>query len=167
MALESKLLPGQGEQRSKSLQPHVTPAGDSPQLLDAIRETCTTLGIDHDLAECIAAGAQARMRTALTIDGITGAVRSVHPDVRVNVTFSVHRSWLDFLSNHTRTLPQAQEIAAAIVAEYGGSVAVTPLPESTVCDGAVKVTLASGDLGTTDVDIFYGKGVPQACSSAS
>jgi hypothetical protein len=96
---------------------------------------------------------------------IEALVRSVHPDVRVNVTFSVHRSWLDFLSNHTRTLPQAEEIAAAIIAEYGGSVAVTPLPESTACDGAVKVTLASGDLGTTDVDIFYGKGVPPCSAS--
>ena len=95
---------------------------------------------------------------ATVLTDVARVIRSVHPDAKVDVTISVLDSWLDYLAKHARTLPQAQEIAAALIAEYGGSVEVIPLPNSGVCDGAVTVTLASGDLGTTKVDIFYGEG---------
>ena len=159
MAVMKELLIGQDEQRSNN--PQDCTAIEAPKatsVMDAIRMACANLGIDHDVAECIAAGTQARMRTALSIDGITGVVRSVYPDAKIHVTFDVHRSWLSGGLLHNPTLAQAQEVAAAIVAEHGGNVEVHYYDDCRSADGGVQVTLQDDDLTRVRACIYFGKG---------
>ena len=62
MAVMKELLIGQDEQRSNNpIDCTVVEAPKATSVMDAIRMACANLGIDHDVAECIAAGTQARM----------------------------------------------------------------------------------------------------------
>ena len=154
METTEKLPVGQDEERGKDPQEFTT------SLAEAVRMTCLAQGIDHDLAECVVSGVEARMRTALSIDGITGAVRSVYPDAKIHVTFDVHRSWLSGGLLHNPTLAQAQEVAAIIANGHGGSVEVHHYDDCSSADGGVQVTLQDDDLTRVRACIYFGKGVP-------
>lgn len=71
-------------------------------------------------------------------------VRTVEPEASTQRFLSVYEPW-----PHRRTLAEAQKVAAAIVAEYGGSVETVRFSISPR-EGCVKVTACG-----TDISIYF------------
>lgn len=122
------------------------PSNQSPDytaltLQDAIRLSCYANRIDHDVAESIVGGVFARYRPKPDFESI---VRSVEPNARTQRFLSVYYPW-----PHRRTLAEAQRVAAALVAEYGGSVEMVRFSGS-LRGGYVKVTACG-----TEINIYF------------
>lgn len=71
-------------------------------------------------------------------------VRSVEPEASTQRFLSVYEPW-----PRRRTLAEAQRVAAALVAEYGGSVETMRFSKSPM-EGCVKVTACG-----TDISIYF------------
>jgi hypothetical protein len=85
-------------------------------------------------------------------------VRSVDPGASTKRFFSVYPDWKR--GKASRTLAQAQEIAAAIVAEFGGSVEVVRF-EKHPGQGTVDV-----DTCATHINVFYDSEEAPPCSAS-
>lgn len=109
-------------------------------LQDAIRLSCYANRIDHDVAESIVGGVLARYRPKPDLESI---IRSVEPEARTQRFLSVYEPW------PRRTLAEAQKVAAAIVAEFGGSVETMRFSNSPM-EGCVKVTACG-----TEINIYF------------
>ncbi|HHX27954.1 MAG TPA: hypothetical protein GX716_02970 [Firmicutes bacterium] len=112
------------------------PSNQSPNdtaltLQDAIRLSCYANRINHDVAESIVGGVFARYQPKPDLEDI---VRTVEPEASTQRFVSVYYPW-----PHRRTLAEAQKVAAAIVAEYGGSVKTVRFSNSPK-EGCVEVT---------------------------
>jgi len=121
------------------------PSNQSPNdtaltLQDAIRLSCYANRIDHDVAESIVGGVFARYRPKPDLESI---IRSVEPEARTQRFLSVYEPW------PRRTLAEAQRVAAAIVAEFGGSVETIRFRRSPK-EGCVKVTACG-----TEINIYF------------
>jgi len=81
-------------------------------------------------------------------------VRTVEPEASTRRFMSVYYPW-----PHRRTLAEAQEVAAAIVAEYGGSVETMRYSKSPK-EGCVKVTACG-----TQINIYFEDVVQSSQSS--
>jgi hypothetical protein len=122
------------------------PSNQSPNdtaltLQDAIRLSCYANRIDHDVAESIVGGVFARYRPKPDLEDI---VRTVEPEASTQRFLSVYEPW-----PRRRTLAEAQRVAAALVAEYGGSVETMRFSKSPK-EGCVKVTACG-----TEISIYF------------
>lgn len=108
-----------------------SPNDTTTNLADAIRLSCYANRIDHDVAESIVGGVFARYRPKPDFESI---IHTVEPEASTQQFLSVYEPW-----PHRRTLAEAQKVAAAIVAEYGGSVETMRFSKSPK-EGCVEVT---------------------------
>ena len=122
------------------------PSNQSPNdtaltLQDAIRLSCYANRIDHDVAESIVGGVFARYRPKPALEDV---IRTIEPEANTQRFVTVYYPW-----PHRRTLAEAQRVAAAIVAEFGGSVETVRFSSSPK-EGCVKVTACG-----TDISIYF------------
>lgn len=122
------------------------PSNQSPNdtaltLQDAIRLSCYANRIDHDVAESIVGGVFARYRPKPDFESI---IHTIEPEASTQRFLSVYEPW-----PRRRTLAEAQRVAAALVAEYGGSVETMRFSKSPK-EGCVKVTACD-----TDISIYF------------
>jgi hypothetical protein len=130
---------------------------------EAVRVACAAQRIDHDVAECVVAGTVARLRTVLSFADVEAAIRSVLPDAYVTRQLNVHPAHYCGNRKDYATLAQAQEAAAAVIAEYGGTVDVRHYDEDRKGDalGDVQVTTHGIEIGI----FFFSEEVPPCSAS--
>lgn len=115
------------------------------QALEAIRRGLGMSGIEHDDWDFIANNVLDSLKQAgLMKPDFESIVRSVEPEAGTRRFMSVYYPW-----PHRRTLAEAQKVAAALVAEYGGSVATMRFSTSPK-EGCVKVTACG-----TEINIYF------------
>lgn len=113
--------------------------------LDAIRRGLFAAGVEHDHWERFADRILWSLKEAgLLKPALEDIVRTVEPEARTRRFMSVYYPW-----PHRRTLAEAQEVAAAIVAEYGGRVETMRFSKSPK-EGCVKVTACG-----TQINIYF------------
>lgn len=122
---DKKAAPAQ-EQPSNQL-----PNDTALTLQDAIRLSCYANRINHDVAESIVGGVFARYQPKPDLESI---IHTVEPEASTQRFMSVYYPW-----PHRRTLAEARRVAAALVAEYGGSVETVRFSMSPK-EGCVEVT---------------------------
>ena len=104
-----------------------------------------TSGIEHDDWDFIAHKVMDSLKEAgLLKPDFESIVQSVEPNARTQRFLSVYYPW-----PHRRTLAEAQKVAAAIVAEFGGSVDTVRFSKSPK-EGCVKVTACG-----TEINIYF------------
>jgi len=102
-------------------------------------------GIEHDDWDFIGNKVLASLKEAgLLKPDLESIIRSVEPEASAQRFLSVYEPW----PRH-RTLAEAQKVAAAIVAEYGGSVKTVRFSKSPK-EGCVKVTACG-----TEINIYF------------
>jgi len=102
-------------------------------------------GVEHDDWDFIGNKVLASLKEAgLLKPDLESIIRSVEPEASAQRFLSVYEPW----PRH-RTLAEAQKVAAAIVAEYGGSVKTVRFSKSPK-EGCVKVTACG-----TEINIYF------------
>lgn len=145
MELESKLLPGQKEQPCNQSPNSTALSTVEQQALEAIRRGLGMSGIEHDDWDFIAHKVRDSLKEAgLLKPDLESIIRSVEPEASTQRFLSVYEPW-----PRRRTLAEAQKVAAAIVAEFGGSVETVRFSNSPK-EGAVRVTACG-----TEISIYF------------
>ena len=115
------------------------------QALEAIRRGLFAAGVEHDHLERFADRILWSLKEArLLKPDLEDIIRTVEPEARTRRFMSVYYPW-----PRRRTLAEAQRVAAAIVAEYGGSVETMRFSLSPK-EGCIKV-IACG----TEISIYF------------
>jgi hypothetical protein len=139
-----KAAPAQ-EQPSNQLPNSTAEQTVEQQVLEAIRRGLFAAGVEHDHWERFADRILWSLKEAgLLKPDLESIVRTVEPEARTRRFMSVYYPW-----PHRRTLAEAQRVAAALVAEYGGSVETMRFSKSPK-EGAVRVTACG-----TDISIYF------------
>ena len=112
---------------------------------EAIRRGLGISGIEHDDWDFIAQRVFDSLKAAgLLKPDLEDIIRTIEPEARTQRFLSVYEPW-----PHRRTLAEAQRVAAAIVAEFGGSVETVRFSKSPK-EGCVKVTACG-----TEINIYF------------
>jgi hypothetical protein len=123
------------------------PSNQSPDYtaFEAIRKGLGMSGIEHDDWDFIAHKVRDSLKEAgLLKPDLEDIVRTVEPEASTERFVSVYHPW-----PHRRTLAEAQKVAAAIVAEFGGSVETVRFSMSPK-EGSVEVTACG-----TEISIYF------------
>lgn len=123
------------------------PCNQSPDYtaFEAIRKGLGISGIEHDQWDFIGNKVMDSLKEAgLLNPDLEDIVRTVEPEASTQRFLSVYEPW-----PRRRTLAEAQRVAAALVAEYGGSVETMRFSKSPK-EGCVKVTACG-----TDISIYF------------
>jgi len=134
------------EERPENPSPNSTAEQTVEQeALEAIRRGLFAAGVEHDHWERFADRILWSLKEAgLLQPDFESIVRSVEPNARTQRFLSVYYPW-----PRRRTLAEAQKVAAAIVAEYGGRVETMRFSKSPK-EGCVEVTACG-----TEISIYF------------
>jgi hypothetical protein len=138
----------------KLLPAEEQPCNQSPDYtaFEAIRKGLGISGIEHDQWDFIGNKVMDSLKEAgLLKPDLEDIIRTIEPEASTQRFMSVYYPW-----PHRRTLAEAQKVAAAIVAEFGGSVETMRFSKSPK-EGCVKVTAC----GTVISIYFEDKGASQ------
>lgn len=114
------------------------------QALEAIRRGLFAAGVEHDHWERFADRILWSLKEAgLLKPDLEDIIRTIEPEASTQRRLIVYEPW------PRRTLAEAQKVAAAIVAEFGGSVETMRFSNSPM-EGCVKVTACG-----TDISIYF------------
>ena len=147
MAAMKEALLGQEERLGNNPQDCTTSS-----VAEAVRMTCHSLGIDHDVADTVVGGVIARLRTAVTFQDVEALVSSVLPWSHFGREVSVYPTYSYMPGAHPTSLAEAEEAAAAIIAQYGGSVTVRHYEDVSKCWAIGSVRIETHGI---DVTIFF------------
>ena len=138
-----KVAPAQEQPNDHSPNSTAGPTVEQ-QALEAIRKGLAMSGIEHDDWDFIGNKVLASLKEAgLLKPDLDDIIRTIEPEANTQQFLNVYESW------SRRTLAEAQRVAAAIVAEYGGRVKTVRFSTSPK-EGCVKVTACG-----TDISIYF------------